>query len=56
MFPRCICMKQKTNLQIDEQGDEKGWFDLQEVADNSGFHKYKQNYVSWLIKAGVDND
>ena len=55
-LPHCICMKKKPNFQIDEQHDEIGWFDLQEVANSSGFHEYMRNYASWLIEADIYND
>jgi hypothetical protein len=29
---------------------------LHEVASNTGFHEYMQNYASWLIKVDTNND
>ena len=55
-LPHCMYMKKKPNVQIDEQHEEVGWFDLQEVASSGRFHEYMQNYASWLIKADTNND
>lgn len=55
-LPHYICMKKKPNVQIDEQHEEMGWFDLHEVASNTGFHEYMQNYASWLIKVDTNDD
>lgn len=55
-LPHCIYMKKKPNFQIDEQHAEMSWFDLQEVASSSRFHKYMRNYASQLLEKGLEND
>lgn len=55
-LPHCIYMKKKPNFQIDEQHEEMSWFDLQEVASSSRFHKYMRNYASHLLEKGLESD
>jgi colanic acid biosynthesis protein WcaH len=55
-LPHCIYMKKKPNFLVDEQHEEMYWFDLQEVASSSGFHKYMRNYASHLLEKGLEND
>ena len=55
-LPHCIFLKKKPNYQIDGQHKEISWFDLQEVASNSSFHKYMRIYASYLLERGPEND
>ena len=51
-LPHYIHFKQKPDLQFDEQHDDISWFDLEKVANCTGFHEYIRAYAAWLIKEG----
>ena len=51
-LPHYCILAEKPNLFMDKQHNNMSWFDLEKVASKNGFHKYMQNYASWLINAG----
>jgi len=55
-FPHYCILDEIPKLFMDNQHNDLKWFDLDEVAGKNGFHKYMQNYASWLIKVDKNND
>ena len=49
-LPHYICMEFRPGLKLDEQHNGMAWFDLEDVANNNNFHKYMQNYASYLLQ------
>jgi len=49
-LPHYICMDQRPLLKLDNQHSEAGWFNIENVANNSDFHEYIRNYASHLLK------
>ena len=48
-LPHYCILGSRLKLSNDHQHDILSWFDLREIADNKIFHKYIQNYASFLI-------
>lgn len=48
-LPHYIPMLKKPFFRKDDQHNSMDWFNLEEVANDKMFHKYMQNYASWII-------
>ena len=48
-LPHYVYYNKRPELMPDDQHETLEWFDLNKVANDNNFHKYMQNYASWLI-------
>lgn len=48
-LPHFVCFKSMPSIVLDGQHAQFGWFDLQLVATDEGFHPFIKNYAEWLI-------
>jgi len=49
-LPHYICLDNKPHFDLDDQHKFVDWFDLEQVANSSDFHKNVRTYAYWLIE------
>jgi len=54
-LPQFARFKFRPAISGDDQHDNWGWFDLDKVVSDEGFHEYVRGYASYLINKGTQD-